>query len=384
MSSLNLRRIARAEILRTVSFEHLISLLDAEGGTFVIAAGLDLTVPEDAFDFSTLAHVLANPAEAFPAGLADALHHIHEMADEEGMELLIEAIGDRGILEVGDEVSPADVALQLWLADRELLVREHAKRLLFKTKRYETYRGAMRPMPSIDEAHIEPIRLFLNGWFEAKKEGCDCVRITHASRGDTTWLMIRHGLAMDQRAVIKGGRTERRVDRPEKYDVISYVAKRGELSVHTTTKGECEAYRKAIGEHLFGDANHFHNAEKFTFEPLALLGEDALVCDDVEGIDNVTLREAHFRYGGENGRDVIHRAKRDLFASWGEYVPKMDGKVLRKVGLMVTFADSAKPRAVKIELPHVTNYSRDSDEDLVNAWLEKRGFIIAPGAHAGA
>ena len=83
-------------------------------------------------------------------------------------------------------------------------------------------------------------------------KGLDCVRITYATRGGTTWLMIRHGLAMDQRAVIKAGKTERRVDRPEKYDVVSYVAKRGELSVHTSTKGECEAYPKAIGNHLFG------------------------------------------------------------------------------------------------------------------------------------
>jgi hypothetical protein len=381
MRSLNLRRVARAEILRSVSFEHLVELLKAEARSF-LEGDLDLGASEDDFDFDMLAQVLADPPDGFPAGLALALHHIHEMADEQGMEILLEATTNPEVRALVNP-SPADVALRLWLLDHDLLVREHAQRLLFKTKRYETYRGAPTALVDLDDAALAPIVARLNQWFEDKKKGENCVRITHATRGRTTWLMVRHGLAMDQRAVINAGKTERRVDRPEKYDVVSYVAQRGELSVHTSTKGECEEYRKAIGLLLFGHAEYFADKEKFTFAPLVERGEDALVCDDVEGIDNVTLREAHFRYGGPDGRETIHRAKKDLFAAWGEYAPKLEGKALSKVTFLVTFSDSKKPRTLKIERPHVASYSRDADEDTLNDWLEKRGFILPMKTHAG-
>lgn len=385
MSSLNLRRIARPEILRSVSFEHLVDLLNSEAETFLVdEVGLDLEADEEDFDFDALAGVLADPPETFPPGLADALHHIHEMADEDGLELLLDASTLPEIKALIDP-SPADVALRMWTLEREVLVRVHAQRLIFKTKRYETYRGKPMPLPKLSDTVLAPIVEHLNGWFDAKKKGADCVRITHATRGATTWLMIRHGLAMDQRAEIRHGQTERRVGRPEKYDVLSYVAKRGELSVHTTTKGECEAYRTTIGRVLFGDPEHFADKEKFTLQPLADHGDDALGCDDVEGIEAVTLKEVHFRYGGPDGRETIHRAKKDLFAAWGQYRPNLESKALAKATFLITFTDSPKkPRTVKIEKPHVASYGRDGDEDLVNEWLEKRGFIVPLKSDAGA
>ncbi len=387
LSSLNLRRIARAEILLAVSFEHLVGLLNSEAGVFLVeTVKLDLSAAEAVFDFRTLAAVLADPPETFPPALADALHHIHEMSDEDGLELLLDATGSREVRSLVDP-SPADVALRMWMLERDVLVRVHAQRLILRTKRYETYRGRPAPLPKLTDAALAPVVERLNRWFDEKKKGSDCVRITHATRGDTTWLMIRHGLAVEQRAEIRQGQTERRVGRPEKYDVVSYVAKRGELSVHTTTKGECDAYRTTLGQVLFGNPEHFADKEKFTFRPLADHGEDALVCDDVEGIDNVTLKEVHFRYGGPDGRETIHRAKRDLFAAWSGILhrPKLDSTALSKVTFLVTFSDSPKkPRTVKIERPHVASYGRDGDEDLVSEWLEKRGFILPVNDDAGA
>ena len=56
-----------------------------------------------------------------------------------------------------------------------------------------------------------------------------------------------------------------------------------------------------------------------------------------------------------------------------------------KATFLITFSDSPKkPRTVKIEKPHVASYGRDGDEDLVNEWLEKRGFIVPLKSDAGA
>ncbi len=386
MSSLNLRRIARAELLRTMSFDHLVGLLTSEAERFLVdTARLDLRASEEDFDFDALARLLASPPESFPPGLADALHHVHEMADDDGLELLLEATGSAEIMALADP-SPADVALRMWMIEREVVVRVHARRLVFRTKRYETYRSRPAPLPPVTPTLLAPIIAELNAWFDGKKKGADCVRVTHATRGSTTWLMIRHGLAMDQRAEIRHGKTERRVGRPEKYDVVSYDARRGDLAVHATTKGECEAYRTTLGSTLFGDPQHFAPREKFTLKPLAEHGEDALTCSDVAGIENVTLREVHFRYGGPDGRETIHRAKKDLFLAWSEleHRPRLDNRALAKATFLVAFSDNPKkPRAVKLEPPRVASYGRDGDEDLVNVWLEKRGFILPPMADDG-
>ncbi|HMV69931.1 MAG TPA: hypothetical protein PKA64_24035, partial [Myxococcota bacterium] len=129
MSSLNLRRIASAEILRSVSFDHLIDLLNSEAETFLVdEVDLDLDADEDGFDFDGLAAVLADPPETFPPGLADALHHIHEMADEDGLDLLLDATKLADVKGLVDP-SPADVALRMWTQEREVLVEpRHAER----------------------------------------------------------------------------------------------------------------------------------------------------------------------------------------------------------------------------------------------------------------
>lgn len=382
MSSLNLRRIADAEVLQRVSFHHLVDLLKEEGGD-AIASRFDLGLPHDDFPFEDLARILANPPDDFPIGLADALHHVNELADDDGLEKLLDACTHPEVHKLVDPTA-ADVALRVWMLDRDTLLRVHAERLVYKIKRYETFRGkAGIELAEPDEAALQALHDTLDDWFEKRKKGRH-TRVSFAQRGKTTWILIRHGLAMDRRAVIRGNKTHSALERPEKIDVVSYVAPRGELSVHATTLGERELYRKALGKHLFGDEEHFANREKFTFDPILRDGEAALEWEGVSGILGVTLREVCFRYGGTEKHEEIQRAKKDLFASWGDKIPDRKFKYLHRAVFLVQFDDGSKrPRSVKIERPHVASYGREADEDVVNEWLERQGFIIPMKDPAG-
>jgi hypothetical protein len=377
MSSLNLRRIARPDVLRTITFDHLVRLLRTEAGAF-IGGHVDLDASQADFDFDGLGELFLNPPEDFPGGLADALHHIQEMEDEDGMALLLEVAPSSVTLSL-EEPSGADVACRMWLDHRELLIEVHARRLLLKTKRFVTRRGRPTPMPELTEEKQRELAAHLDGWFAAKHKGENCVRITTSKGKGATWLMIRHGLAVDRRSVIRGGKSASSVERPEKYDVVSYIESRGELSVHAANKGERSLYRTAIGRFLFGDPEYFIDDQKFTFAPLAADDpSEALFCGDIDGIEEVLLKAVAFKFGAI---DATERAPKDLLGSWSEkrrakLKEFVEANQLKKVTLMFRFSDSRKARQVVIEPPDVASYTRDTDEDRVNAWLEARKFIV--------
>ena len=70
-----------------------------------------------------------------------------------------------------------------------------------------------------------------------------------------------------------------------------------ELRINASCKPDLKKYREMFGLHLFGDAEKFVYAEKYTLEPLRAQGEAALRCKDVEGIESVRLTQLEFDWG---------------------------------------------------------------------------------------
>ena len=82
----------------------------------------------------------------------------------------------------------------------------------------------------------------------------------------------------------------------------------GEIRMNAETKGEKELYRKKFGLHLFGNEEFFSERSRFDLEPLRQIGEEALLCDDVEGIEYVRLKEVQFFWGGAHKDIEIRRS----------------------------------------------------------------------------
>jgi hypothetical protein len=387
MSTLQLRRFGTPGALKTIHLPSLVALLEREGGGYV-RARLELVPEPSRFNYDALASVLANPQEGFPVRLVDALHHIHEVADEQGMEAMLELIDERRIVlaHLPDKPTPADLAVQLWMVDPELVERVHAARAIAKPKSFLSWLGrgdVPKAAPEPDDATLRALETVFDDYFERRKRGRHS-RVFVFQRPEATYFLVRHGLPMDRRGIIRDGESTSSFERPERYDVISYVPARDELNIHARTKGERTLYREQLGLRLFGNKDYFPDDGKYTLAPLVERGINALACEDIDGIEWVSLQEVKLYYSGNAPEVVTRRAMNgDLFE-----VFDASGYTLAhtpfQASFRVKFMGSKRPRTVKIKAPNVATYTREADEDVVSRWLAARGFLRRAGSDAQA
>ena len=93
-------------------------------------AGRGFTLPdgtaEIAVDYERLAGFFMEPDAAMPRALMHSASMIHEMANDDAMQALLDGLAmERVHLELGDDPDAADVALQVWLHDPHLLEELH-------------------------------------------------------------------------------------------------------------------------------------------------------------------------------------------------------------------------------------------------------------------
>jgi hypothetical protein len=361
--------------------QYLLALLLPYSGYFA-GRGLDLSPTDGAeTNYQALADILLNPDDAMPPPLVDALYFVNEMATLEGMDDLLNASAAAGIeLDSGAEMTPSDVAVQVWLKDRSLLERKHAEQFLCRPRSFESfqsYEGAGRAAQPTGES-LAALEADLDDWFETKKRGRGS-RVFAYPRDGEVWFLVRHGQPFKREGSLKGKEPSSVYYRPEKHDVVVYNQVLGELRVNAASKGEKELYQAEFGLHLFGSEDHFPGTAKYTLDPLRHEGEASLVCSDIDGMEWAKLTEIRYYWGGAEGEIEIRRAE-DIFAA----LRRRNGRIpdgprprIVRAAFKVKFADSKTPRSVCIRPSNIAEYTRDDDGALVEQWLTRRGFILA-------
>ena len=402
MASFKLGRFfSQPEILRGIDPENLLSLL-ADHAKALEALGFALPEADAAasIDYDALASLLMEP-DKLPTGLREAFYFIHEMATPEGMECLLEAAEQAGIEIVGTPgPTPGDVAVQVWLKDRELLERTHAEQFLqnarsfqsFGTEHspvpeyrdptprtFESFGTAVSPVPKYRDpmARADKIKKDLDDFFDKKKRGRN-TKVFPYVRDDSVWFLVRHGDPFERRGAIGDkGESVGVYYWPEKFDVLVLDPVEGELRINARNKGEKKEYRKVFGRHLYKNDDFFGGESKYTLEPLREKGEDAIAL--IEGMDDVRVTEVDFLWGGSHNEREIRKAD-DIFAAYKDRGRTFPAKApIIKACFRVTFSNSDTPRTVIIKPPNVAQYTRDTDSVIVERWLKARGFIVKKG-----
>jgi hypothetical protein len=129
MANLNPRRFTHPETLSRINRDALLKWL-APAKDYLKTKGVQLPTAgsSEELDYEKLAAVFLDPEPEMPESLSESLFIIHEMADEHGMDTILEAMEENGIaLNVGNDPEPADVAIQAWLENRKLLEQIHCE-----------------------------------------------------------------------------------------------------------------------------------------------------------------------------------------------------------------------------------------------------------------
>jgi hypothetical protein len=380
MATFTLRRFSCPETLKAIETKRLLAFLKPHR-RFLLSRGV--TLPQSAsdgeLDYEELARLFMTPDGKTPKALIDALYFVDEMATPEGMDaLLAEAKQQKLKLAPGSDHSPADIAVQIWLLNSDILERKHAEHYLAKVRSFESYQMDRYKRPAFkrpSDKQIKALTSDLDDWFEEKKRGRGA-RIIMCEKDDGVWFLVRHGDPYKREESIDGGTASSVYYRPLKPDVLVYSPQIGELRINARSKGEKELYRTKFGKHLFGDENIFPGTEKYTLDPLREQGEDSMALGDIDGIEWIKLREVQFFFGG-NPWEVVTRKSDDVFAmfkSRNKSFPE-GGRIIRAT-FQVKFADAKTPRSVVIKPSNIAQFTRDDDSVLVEKWLEARGFII--------
>lgn len=379
MATFTLRHFSSAESLQAVQAKYLMDLLDKHAAYFA-TRGVDFgSFNGHGPDYEAIAAVLMTPDEQTPSELIDDLYYVDEMATADAMDGLLEAAAAAGVkLDVGDEPTPADVAVQVRLRAPALLEQKHAEHFLLQRRRtfeyFQSPDGVDTKYRAPGAKKLRACEDALGTRLEAMKRGRTC-KLFVFPRPDGVWFLVRRGDPFKREGSIEKTGMTSVYYRPEKYDVLKYDQGLGELSVNAEGNKKLVAlYRELFGELLFGDPKRFPNTAKYTLAPLQDDGADALICSDVEGIDTITLKEVQILWGGPQGEIEIRRAK-DLFEALKGRKKELPKGRLVKASFLVKFTDAKTPRTVTIRPQNIASYTRDSDASVVEAWLTARGFV---------
>jgi hypothetical protein len=168
--------------------------------------------------------------------------------------------------------------------------------------------------------------------------------------------------------------------------VLIYDRVNNELAVFNKSgaKKERMMYLDLFSQHLFGQADYFPGAEKYTLQPLIDNGVDALACADVPGLEEVKLVEIQLQFRGPfNDKQTLR--SNDIFASLearSKTFPVFG--TLSSASFAVKFENAKRARTVKVRTPNVANFDRKEDSHLIETWLRKRGFVNEQKEHEEA
>jgi len=403
MTTLKLKCLNRPGVLKRIG-RPLLTCFFEQFAPQLNSNGLSLPPPEssDAEYFNSLARLLMRPEE-LPDALNEALVAVDDLSTPQGFESLEKSPGwaaHQSLLK--PESTREDIALQLWLADREFIINVHNRLRLTRLTVFEYAAGSLGRAATDEAASAKGSRVLhhdgssidprccapdksavlnltfaLDEWFASNHRGSETTRIeVYPLRGEY-WFLIRHGDVFIRAPRVRQQTTEILHYRPERDDVVVYSPNLDEIRVNARTQGERELYIQQFGLHLRGRLDYFSHRAPYTLEPLRAQGAGALEADGLEGISNITLRELEILLNN-NQRETITRQAEDIFRCTPldprDAGPIPEGVHLARAIFDIQFAGMRRAHPVEIRPPNILKVSRRSDPHAVQDWLLKRGF----------
>lgn len=381
MATFNPRRFVNVEILRQVDQDRLIEFL-RKYEAYLKGRGFSFEKNEKGeLEFDTLVRILLDPTDDVEIEFIDQLSLLHDVAQARRFDDLRDQAAAAGLI-VPNEATPADVALQIIIHDPGRLRRMQAEGQIARPKTYIHFVSDAEPpedFPSPTEEDRQRIAAAMDNFFAQNRGGRGCrIFVNEDPDGGRIQFLISHGMQFKREGSIVDGKPSSVLYRPEHHDVVIYDVRRNRLSIYNKSqaKRERETYARVFGSTFFGDTAYFYRDELFTLAPLREKGKGALVCSDIDGIDEVRLIEIHVKFKNPFNESYIRKST-DLFASLdaaNEKFPQNGELEEAKFEFKMSGSNSA-PTATIAPFGR-TRYDRSHDGLKIEEFFEKRGFMI--------
>jgi hypothetical protein len=327
-------------------------------------------------DDRKLVAIFTRPDEEMPPALLDLLYVLDDLADDNGHDRILEEakrqdVSLDGI--VGRRLSAGEFAIAVFLTHPKVVRTSHEKTLYTKMRNFEEFRAqedrrltlasAKRKRPTLERE--------LGLWFEKNDRSPVC-EIYAYEEDEEIRFEITHGRPYRTDGTIdKSLRRSRIAYRPQKHDSAIYDPKTLILKVSAQTRAEKEEYRRAIGEVLFGDPDHFPASRVYTLAPLRRKNPRLAL---VTGIDSVRLAEVWIQHPTDEelletwrGRDLLETAK-------GTGRPNLSVGTIVRAAFFCRFEEGGRPRKVEVRPPNIAVYDRARGGALMERFLTTNGI----------
>jgi hypothetical protein len=142
MATHRLPRFTNPDWLKSIAVERLIRFFEPYRPYLLRRGFLLPHNTSESIDFEALAAIVIHPDDNVPRAMVEALYYLHEMACIEQMDDLLAASRSRGLLiDAEPDVSPSDIAVQVWLQYPDLLREQHAEAYAAKQKSFTYFAG---------------------------------------------------------------------------------------------------------------------------------------------------------------------------------------------------------------------------------------------------
>jgi hypothetical protein len=331
----------------------------------------------DEIDYEALAGILADPDEEMPGELVDGLHLISELGNEACFDDLLQMAGEADV-PVAEDVTPQDLAALIWLTKPRLLQQKAQESSFERRKTFESFAPA-DPAMVIDPAALPEdlgdLEAALREYFRGKKKGRRC-RVLRKNAPGAVHFYVQHGQACRREPSVKGEEATCTFFRPERTDMVILDTANPELRINSVSAPDMRKYRELFGLHLFGSAETFRYADKFTLEPLRKLGQASLECSDFPGLESARLTELEMDWGGAQNNTTVEKAD-DVFVALDiRHAAIPDQPALKRAKIKVKLKGVKKPRVLSLVAGNKSGYPRGEEAAPFEDWLRAREFIV--------
>ncbi|MBN1270181.1 MAG: hypothetical protein JXB04_11380, partial [Kiritimatiellae bacterium] len=345
------------------------------------AHGLRITpkTSEPDLDYQKLVPLCMDISPDAPSEFQTALFFINAMGSPARREEIEAEANYRGVtIATHPGCTDHDYAMLTWLQYPDLLEQAYARAAMHQRRTFTYF--------TVPDDEIKTFKLptqeqciraekDINLWFSSSDCGIGAKLIVYPGDPET-WFLIRHGEKPNRMpAVDEHGQGFSFFFRPEKYDVVIYNSRYGELKINAGKRLQ-DDYRYKFGGLLFERAYIFGKRALFTLDPLRTNNPAAISWGAAPEIQSVKLTEVRYELPGSHGTTVTVKSK-DLYAEQRPDKPIIPGNAIlvREARFDVKFRDSKAARSVVIKEGNVASYSCESDSAALEVWMRDRRFI---------